>query len=164
MNKRELAKNFSVSLTTVDKWLSRGCPYEKRDKQYSFDLPKVIAWHREYFLLNNKTSDFQQSKAKKEHYRAELARLEFEKESGLLVEKAEMLKKFTEKIIITKDAIWLWSKTLPPEFGLKHEDQKRVAAIIQREARRVLTTWASGIQGIKNFSQENQGNAKKEIK
>jgi phage terminase Nu1 subunit (DNA packaging protein) len=46
-NKADVANWFAVSLTTVDQWLRRGCPYlqrGERGKQWKFDLLAVAKW------------------------------------------------------------------------------------------------------------------------
>lgn len=46
-NKADLANWFGVSLTTVDQWLRRGCPYiqrGERGKQWRFDFLAVCKW------------------------------------------------------------------------------------------------------------------------
>ncbi len=161
MNKRELAKNFDISLTTIDKWLLKGCPYTKKNRQYEFNLPDVIAWHKQYFLSNNnQSSDYQQSKAKKEHYRAELMRLEYEKAEGLLVETEKLRQKLAEMAVILKDALLLWVKRLPPEFGLSAEDQRRISLILKKEIYQILTTFSKGAESLRNYIGENKGNEK----
>ena len=52
MTKRELARLFHVSETTVGNWLTRGCPYRKSPGEevgdgYGFDLEEVKQWRRE---------------------------------------------------------------------------------------------------------------------
>ncbi len=157
MNKRELAKNFDISLTTIDKWLLKGCPYTKKDRQYEFNLPNVIAWHKQYFLSNNQSSDYQQSKAKKEHYRAELMRLEYEKAEGELIEREQLRKRLAEIAVATKDSLLLWVKRLPPEFGLKSEDQKRVALILKKEIYYILNTMSKGLEAVRKYAKEEKG-------
>lgn len=166
LNSATLTELLNISRETLSNWQSH--PFWPKDAKTGYgkyDLKKILDW-RDIYIIGDPdiAKQMAQEKLKYQKFRSEQQRLETEKLQGTLVIKEALLKKFTEKIIITKDAIWLWSKTLPPEFGLKHEDQKRVGEIIQREARRVLTTWASGIQEIKNFSQENRKNEKKEIK
>ncbi len=158
MNKRELAKNFDISLTTIDKWLLKGCPYTKKNRQYEFNLPDVIAWHKQYFLSNNnQSSDYQQSKAKKEHYRAELMRLEYEKAEGELIEREKLRKRLAEIAVATKDSLLLWVKRLPPEFGLKSEDQKRVALILKKEIYYILNTMSKGLEAVRKYAKEEKG-------
>ena len=46
-NKADVANFFGVSLTTVDQWLRRGCPYTQRGergKQWQFDFLAVAIW------------------------------------------------------------------------------------------------------------------------
>ncbi len=47
VNRAEMAGVFAVSLPTVDRWVSKGCPVVSRGgkgKEWSFDLAAVIAW------------------------------------------------------------------------------------------------------------------------
>lgn len=162
MNKRELAKNFDVSLTTIDKWLLKGCPYTKKNRQYEFNLPDVIAWHKQYFLSNNQASDYQQSKAKKEHFRAELMRLEYEKASGILVERAKYDEGLTKLILIVKDALLLLPKIIPPALPIDHTTQKILILGLKKEIHRVLNIWGQGAAALQRFIGENKSNGRKE--
>lgn len=57
INKNELAKAFDVSITTVDKWLTRGCPYVEKGtngREYKFSLNEVIRWRE---LRNGNSSN-----------------------------------------------------------------------------------------------------------
>jgi terminase small subunit / prophage DNA-packing protein len=50
VNKAELASLFGVSITAVDKWLGRGCPYLEKggpSKGYKFDTAAVAEWRSE---------------------------------------------------------------------------------------------------------------------
>ena len=47
LNRAELAKAFGVSLTTVDAWVRRGCPYVSRGsngREWQFDPLAVAHW------------------------------------------------------------------------------------------------------------------------
>jgi phage terminase Nu1 subunit (DNA packaging protein) len=43
-NRKQTGAFFGVSVTTVDNWVSRGCPSEKRGKFMMFYLPDVVEW------------------------------------------------------------------------------------------------------------------------
>lgn len=47
LNRSEAAEFFSVSLPTVDDWIRRGCPAEKRGSNWRIDPAAVLAWHRD---------------------------------------------------------------------------------------------------------------------
>lgn len=139
-------------------------PKDAKVKYGFYDLQRVIEF-RDTCIYGDAeiAKEIQKEKLKYQKFRSEQQKLETEKLQGILVIKEELLRKFTESIIIAKDAIWLWAKRLPVEFGLEREKQKQVAEIIQREARLVLTTWASGVEAIKNYKEESSSNEKKEI-
>ena len=47
MNKRQLAKEFGVSISTVDRWIQLDCPIEQEGgngKAYQFDPEAVQEW------------------------------------------------------------------------------------------------------------------------
>lgn len=136
-------------------------PKDAKVKYGFYDLQRVIEFRDIYIYGDAEIAkEIQKEKLKYQIARSERERLETAKLQGILVVKAELLKKFTESIIIVKDAIWLWAKRLPAEFGLEREKQKEVAEIIQREARLVLTTWAAGVESMKNHTQESKKNGK----
>jgi hypothetical protein len=44
LNRSELAKEFSVNLTTIDNWVRKGCPASKKNRQWRFNLEEVTQW------------------------------------------------------------------------------------------------------------------------
>ena len=45
MNKRELADHVDVSVNTISRWVSLGCPYDMDEKgRYIFDPEDVESW------------------------------------------------------------------------------------------------------------------------
>ena len=50
MNKKELAEALNVSLTTIDRYISLGCPYERDGRNYVFDLDEVEQWRADNII------------------------------------------------------------------------------------------------------------------
>lgn len=44
VTKAGLARLYGVSVNSVDAWVRRGCPHERRKRAYAFDTAKVAAW------------------------------------------------------------------------------------------------------------------------
>ena len=47
VNRTGLAEHFGVSLTTIDNWIRRGCPYQKkggRGSEWEFSIDDVDLW------------------------------------------------------------------------------------------------------------------------
>jgi phage terminase Nu1 subunit (DNA packaging protein) len=80
MNKAGLAKEFQVSIRTVDAWVLRGCPYTRTQRGgYRFDPKKVAAWRAETMPIANGTASISlnEARTRKEVALAGLRELEY---------------------------------------------------------------------------------------
>lgn len=92
-NKADLANWFGVSLTTVDQWLRRGCPFldrGERGKQWRFDFLAVAKWR--YGAPDAAPDDDPEKLAPKDRldwYRGTRERTKHQQEIGELIPAAE---------------------------------------------------------------------------
>jgi len=92
-NKADVASWFGVSLTTVDQWLRRGCPYMQRGergKQWQFDLLGVAKW--KYGAPDDDKDDDPEQLSPKERldwYRGETERVKLAQTKGELIPAAQ---------------------------------------------------------------------------
>ena len=86
VSKKQISELFRVHINTVDNWCKAGLPYRKEAREYRFDLADVIAWHHNF--ISNIAGDIPslvEAKRRREHYQAELKRLQLETAEGDLV-------------------------------------------------------------------------------
>ena len=82
LNRSDIAKKLNVSLTTLDDWRRKGCPYTKKGRQVLFDMDELKTW------LDNRSSgdlDYTQERAKLTRLQAEKVTLELEQQRGKLL-------------------------------------------------------------------------------
>ena len=60
MNKREIADHVDVSVNTISRWVSLGCPYDMDEKgRYIFDPEDVESWRHDNIMPTYNDSDRQ---------------------------------------------------------------------------------------------------------
>jgi len=82
LNRAKTAQKLNVSLTTLDDWRRKGCPYTKKGKQVFFEMDTLKNW------LDNRSSgdlDYTQERAKLTRLQAEKVTLELEQQRGNLL-------------------------------------------------------------------------------
>ena len=120
--KNELATIFGVSTTTVDNWLFKGLPFEKkgtRGKSYKFSLPEVIEW-RINTKKNQDVADLtlEDIRKRKELADAEMKELELEEKKGSLVPVEEVKKEASALAVIVGQRLYsIPSKIAPFCYG-----------------------------------------------
>ncbi|PZQ21176.1 MAG: DNA-packaging protein [Sphingopyxis macrogoltabida] len=94
-NRQGLAEVMGVSLPTIDRWISEGCPYKTRGKkgiQWEFMVPDVVAWwgNREReSAAGTSTADENELKRRKLLAETRRAELEFAKAAAEVAPVAE---------------------------------------------------------------------------
>lgn len=157
MRTQDIVGFFNISQPAFLNWREMPTfPKTAEIKHGYYDIKQIYDWYVIYFYGDADTAkQMAQEKLKYQMARSERERLEMEEIKGWLVRKEDFKRKLTEVIVIAKDSLLLWSKTLPPEFALKHEDQKRVMRIIDKETKRILTILAKGVEAVRKFTKEN---------
>jgi phage terminase Nu1 subunit (DNA packaging protein) len=82
LNRSNTAQKLNISLTTLDDWRRKGCPYSKRGKQVFFNLDELKTWldERACGELN-----YTQERAKLTKLQAEKVSLELDQQRGSLI-------------------------------------------------------------------------------
>lgn len=161
-----LCSLLNISKQNFQQWqLHQSFPKDAKVKYGFYDLQRVIEFRDIYIYGDAEIAkEIQKEKLKYQIARSERERLETAKLQGILVEKERLLKKFTETIIVAKDALLLLPKTLPPSIGVDHATQKLITFGLDREIKRILRVWASGIEAIKSYTEENSKNELEKIR
>src|SRR5215472_4784590 len=92
MNKVQLARQFKVSIKTIDAWLLKGCPHTRtKTGQYVFDRKQVATWRAETMPTRAKPSmSYSEARARKEAALAGLRELQLKVRQGELVEQSKV--------------------------------------------------------------------------
>ncbi len=86
LNQAAMAKELQISLTTLQNWKRRGCPFELEGRQVLFKVSKVKTWLEDYEKNKSQnTEEFVNARSKREKYKAALAELEYLEKADLLV-------------------------------------------------------------------------------
>jgi len=93
LSKKQIAGLFRVHANTLDGWIKAGLPHRKEGREYRFDLSDVISWHHQ-FISASASGDLPshaEARRRREHYQAELKRLQYETAEGLLLNKERLI-------------------------------------------------------------------------
>ena len=92
MNKTQLAKQFKVSVTTINAWLVKGCPHTRgKNGCYQFDRKQIETWRAETMPTRAKLSmSYSEARARKEAALAGLRELQLKQRQGELVEQSKV--------------------------------------------------------------------------
>lgn len=147
-------KFFNISAETLSKWSEMpSFPKLAKGNYGYYDIKQIYDWHLLYFYGDADTAkQMAIEKLKYQVARSERERLETDELHGRLVRREDYNHRLVEVAVTSKDALMLWAKTLPPEMGLKPEDQKRIMKILDKKARQILTTMSKGLDAVKKYT------------
>jgi len=140
MTKRQLAKKYQVSLTTIDAWLLKDCPHTRgRSGRYHFNAQAVDRWRAETML---KASDpgamsLNEARRRKEAALAELRELQLRVRRDELVERRAVEAQQFRIGRQVRDQL----ENIPPRLcGIlaAETDQHKVFNLLMREIRQTL--------------------------
>ena len=149
VNRSEIAEIFGVDVTTIDRWIRRGCPLQRRGgggRPHEFNTKAVHEWHVDQAAGDEPAEgviSFEDARRDKMAAEAELARLDLEKRRGEIVELdvvAEIVE--SDYSIVRSRILGLASKVAPRVATCG--SAARAQSIIEEEAREVLERLADG--------------------
>lgn len=131
-NKAGVAEWFGVSITSVDRWVLRGCPFVQKGERgvsWVFDLLAVAEWK---FGRQEGTVDpsGMTPKDRLDHYRAERERLKLEQETGSLIPAAEVESVTAEAMKTLAQTLDTLPDVLERDAGLSGETVQIVQRVI----------------------------------
>lgn len=158
LNSATLTELLNISRETLSNWQSH--PFWPKDAKTAYgkyDLKKVLDW-RDIYIIGDPDIAKQMAREKLKYQiaRSERERLETEELQKLLVRKERYNQKLREIIVVVKDALLLLPKTIPFALPLDHASQKLVVFGLDKEIKRILRIWASGIEATQKFTEENR--------
>ena len=112
VNRTKLAEIFGVSLTSVDNWIRRDCPYIQKAEQgkpWKFETKEVSDWLRKQDIIKATegvdNTDIDEAKRRKLVADATLSEIAVAKEKGIVIDAEEIknklssvLAEFTSKV------------------------------------------------------------------
>jgi phage terminase Nu1 subunit (DNA packaging protein) len=90
LNGEQLAEAFGVARSAVTAWVRRGCPHQKRGRQYVFVLRDVLAWKEEQRRLAAEDLELTQERARLARAQTEKTELEVRRLKGELIPRQEV--------------------------------------------------------------------------
>ena len=92
LSKKQISDLFRVHVNTVDGWVKAGLPHCREGREYRFDLSDVIAWHHQFIAsTSGDLPSHAEARRRREHYQAELKRLQYETAEGQLLNKERLI-------------------------------------------------------------------------
>jgi hypothetical protein len=151
-----LCSLLNISKQNFQQWQQhQSFPKNVKVRHGFYDLQKVIEFRDTYIYGDAEIAKaMQKERLKYQTARSERERLEMEEIKGQLVRREDYNHRLAEVAVTTKDALLLWAKTLPPEMGLKPEDQKRIMKILDKKTRQILTVMAQGLAAVKKYTND----------
>jgi phage terminase Nu1 subunit (DNA packaging protein) len=145
IGKNKLAQAFKVSRTTIENWCRAGCPSKFNGKEHEFTLSEVIKWHEQRFLKNSDASDYEKSRATREHFKALLSELEYKERSGELISAKDVREAAFEKARTVRDSLLNIPARVSPILAAEH-DAKKVNEMLDKEIRQCLETLSGDLE------------------
>ena len=119
--KKQIADLFRVHVNTVDGWTRAGLPHRKDGREYRFDLADAIVWHHQFIAsTSGDLPSHAEAKRRREHYLAELKRLQYETAEGLLINKEKAMNAWRQVLLTVRDRfLGLPAKLAPLVYSAK---------------------------------------------
>ena len=150
--KAALAEAYGVSLPTVETWLSRGCPHERRGRRYAFELDAVARWRAERLVQQskpNRAGRLLSPEAKK--WLDDLMLSEDELVHWLHPERRMSFDEYAKHAGITEDELFdllLYGLPIVAPAALAGEDPPRCIPVAHADRfRTLLAVWVEALGG-----------------
>ena len=131
-NKAGVAEWFGISITSVDRWVLRGCPFVQKGERgvsWVFDLLAVAEWK---FGRQEGTVDpsGMTPKDRLDYFRSERERLKLEHETGSLIPAAEVERVVAEAMKALAQTLDTLPDALERDAGISGETVQIVQRVI----------------------------------
>ncbi|NUO06975.1 MAG: hypothetical protein HUU07_16540, partial [Candidatus Brocadia sinica] len=91
VNLSKLSKIVQVSQVTLRDWISKGMPAQRTDKGYLCNPDEVFKWREQYLSEKKQNSEgYEQARTERMIWLARQSQLNYERESGKLVDASEV--------------------------------------------------------------------------
>ncbi|MCK6467194.1 MAG: hypothetical protein L6Q53_03225 [Candidatus Brocadia sinica] len=162
VNIRQLSKIMQVSQVTLRDWVSKGMPAKRTDRGYLCNPDEVFKWREQYLAEKKQNSEgYGQARTERMIWLARQSQLNYERESGKLVDASEVRQAAFETARMTRDAILAVpdrvASLLAGEISASGKiDKTRVHEILGKELRQALENLSNnlnrpeGVNGKKN--------------
>lgn len=145
--KSEISRVFGVSVNTIDAWLRKGMPHKiTKSGGYEFDVEAIVKWRES--LLKVSDDEMRKARIQREIYKAKLCRLEFERESGLLVYASDVKDEAFKCARLVRDSLLNIPGRLSALLAAE-KDVHKINSMLDKEIRQVLESLAKDLEGEK---------------
>lgn len=137
VNKTEVADLFGVSLSTVDQWLRRGLPSERREKNVVFNTAQVTQWLEAQAGERaaggtTQAGSIDEARIRKISADAALAELQLQRERGEVVAIEEVAKEFGDACAAVRAKLLAIPTKLAPRVAIE-DSEVTCRDLIERE-------------------------------
>lgn len=143
--KSEVSRIFGVSLPTVNAWVRRGCPTKKDGRNWLFEVKAVENWLDERHKNKATDSGYERAKQEKMYWKAKLAKLEYEKAIGKLIDADEVKAAAFNTARIARDSLTNIADRLAPILTGK-TNTFEIHAIINEEIKKIIDEFCKDLQ------------------
>ena len=142
-NRSALAKSMGVSLSTVDRWISRGCPHTKKERGFTFSIAAVKKWREKYQRdLQKEDPSYQAAKLKHKQEQARALEIANLVKLKKLVNAEQIQRVIERDYAELKKRLYNMIHRLPPLLANKSEPE--IFEILKTELDESLTEFAAG--------------------
>lgn len=125
---RDIADLFGVNPRQVREWAKEGCPKVSYGR---WNLKDVLQWYlariRSQSDRTEASAEFDKHKAKYWEAKADRERIAADKTLGKLIDKAEVVKQWTARVVEVTAGLEAFAKRLPPRLvGKKQAEMTRI--------------------------------------
>lgn len=137
-----LSKAFGVSQVSIRNWITKGIPCKRTSRGYTFDLTEAIQWReKQQESKQSSNNEYEAARTEKEIYRAKMAKLNYEKMDGTLIEAQAVKDLMFSTARLTRDSIL----NIPGRLSalLANQPREKVNEMLTKELRQALENLAN---------------------
>jgi phage terminase Nu1 subunit (DNA packaging protein) len=137
-----LSALIGESLTTIDDWRRKGCPFLKKGNNVVFSVPKVVQWKRKGDSLAAKIAserlDLVQEQARLAKARADDQEMKNAVRRGELIDVEDVVAAYAPFGREVRQRLLAMGSVVGPRVGKSVEEQRRISAAINAETFKAL--------------------------
>lgn len=142
VNKSEAAAFFGVSIGTIDQWINRGLPSERRDKNVILNTAQVTQWLEAQAAervsgAGSPAGTLDEARVRKTNADAALAELQLQRERGEVVNIADVARTVGEEYAAVRAKLLAIPTKLAPRVAIE-ADENACRELLAREITEAL--------------------------
>lgn len=163
VNLKQLSKILQVTQTTIRDWITtKGMPAQRTNKGFLCDVDEVFKWRERYLLEKKQNSEgYEQAKTERMLWLSKSARLNYEREAGLLVCTKEVSERWFQIARTVRDSILNIPDRLSAILAAE-SNREKCHALLTSELRLALENLVDEIR-TQNEASTNESEVKNEV-